>query len=37
MEIKVVDTNGKVFTNDMCSVECIIEIHFCTSYTQVTV
>ena len=37
MLIKVRDSKGKVFSNDMSNFECIIEIHFCTSYTQVVV
>ena len=37
MLIKVRDSKGKVFSNDMNNIECIIEIHFCTSYTQVIV
>lgn len=37
MLIKVKDSKGKVFSNDMSQFECIIEIHFCTSYTQVVV
>ena len=31
------DKDGKVFASDMSKDECIIEIHFCTSYTQVKV
>ena len=27
--------DGKVFTSDMSKDDCILEIHFCTSYTQV--
>ncbi|MDT2832378.1 hypothetical protein P7H62_15430 [Vagococcus carniphilus] len=37
MLIKVRDSKGKVFSNDTSNFECIIEIHFCTSYTQVVV
>lgn len=37
MLIKVKDSKGKIFSNDMSNFECIIEIHFCTSYTQVIV
>lgn len=37
MLIKVKDSKGKVFSNDISQFECIIEIHFCTSYTQVVV
>lgn len=29
------ERDGKVFTTDMSKEECIYEIHFCTSYTQV--
>ena len=29
--------DGKIFTNDMSQEDCIYEIHFCTSYTQVLV
>lgn len=31
------DSDGKVFTNNMSERECIYEIHFCTSYTQVMI
>ena len=38
MEIKVKrHIDRRVFTNDMSNDECILEIHFCTSYTQVIV
>ena len=29
--------DGKVFSSDMSKDECIYEIHFCTSYTQVMI
>jgi len=29
--------DGKCFTNDISKNECIYEIHFCTSYTEVMV
>lgn len=29
--------DGKIFTSDMSQKDCILEIHFCTSYTQVIV
>ena len=28
-------SDGKVFNNNMSQFDCIYEIHFCTSYTQV--
>lgn len=31
------DKDKKVFTTDMSKEECIYEMHFCTSYTQVLV
>lgn len=31
------ESDGKIFTNDMTSQDCIYEIHFSTSYTQVKV
>lgn len=31
------DRDGKIFTIDMSKDECIYEMHFCTSYTQVRV
>jgi len=36
--IQVIRTkDGKIFTSDMSKFENIIEIHFCTSYTQVII
>ena len=38
MLIKVKDNqSGEVYTNEMDSDKCILEIHFCTSYAQVKV
>ena len=31
------DSDGRVFTSDMSQDDLILEIHFCTSYTQVVV
>lgn len=37
MKLAIKDSEGNVFTNDMTDDNAIIEVHFCTSYTQVVV